>query len=58
MPTTPTLIPTPGADNRLDAFDLAIEGYLKAGLGSIPAVDITPANPDHLLDPAAGEAKR
>ena len=58
VPTTPTLIPTPGADNRLDAFDLAIEGYLKAGLGSIPAVDITPANPDHLLDPAAGEAKR
>ena len=57
-PNTPTLIPTPGADNRLDAFDLAIEGYLKAGLGAIPAVDLTPANPDHLLDPAAGEAKR
>ncbi len=57
-PISPTLIPTPVADGRLDAFDRAIDGYLNAGRGAIPAVDIAPANSDHLLDPAAGEARR
>lgn len=57
-PVSPTLIPAPAADERLDAFDRAIEGYLNAGRGAIPAVDIAPANPDHLLDPTAGEARR
>lgn len=57
-PVSPALIPTPDADPRLDAFDRAIDGYLNAGRGAIPAVDITPANADHLLDPTAGEARR
>lgn len=56
-PITSALIPT-YSDPRADAFDQAIEGYLSAGHGAIPAVDITPANPDHLLDPAAGEPRR
>jgi regulator of protease activity HflC (stomatin/prohibitin superfamily) len=57
-PIVPALIPTPVADARLDAFDRAIDGYLNAGRGAIPAVDLRPANPDHLLDPAGGEALR
>ena len=57
-PISPALIPTPAADTRLDAFDRAIDGYLNAGRGAIPAVDLTRANPDHLLDPTAGEARR
>lgn len=57
-PISPALIPTPSGDPRLDAFDRAIEGYLNAGVGAIPAVDLTSTNADHLLDPAAGEARR
>ncbi|MBC8009382.1 MAG: protease modulator HflK [Burkholderiales bacterium] len=58
VPVTPELIPSPYADPRLDAFDIAVEGYLSAGRGAIPAIDLAPPNPDHLLDPAAGEARR
>jgi len=57
-PITPQLIPSPFPAARTDAFDLAIEGYLKAGLGAIPAVDLKPVNSDHLIDPTAGEARR
>lgn len=57
-PISPALIPTPSTDPRLDAFDRAIDGYLNAGRGAIPAVDLTPANSDHLLDPTEGEARR
>jgi membrane protease subunit HflK len=55
---SPTLIPTPPADTRPDAFERAVDGYLNAGRGAIPAVDLKAGNPDHLIDPAAGEARR
>lgn len=57
-PIEPALIPTPATDTRLDAFERAVDGYLNAGRGAIPAVDLAPANPDHLLAPSANEPRR
>lgn len=47
-PSTPeALIPRPSKSR--DAFDLDIEGFLRAEQGEVPAVSATPADPDNLL---------
>lgn len=46
-PVPQSLIPRPTRSR--DAFDLEIEGYLRAGRGEVPAADFTPLDPDNLL---------
>lgn len=47
-PTTPeSLIPRPVKSR--EAFDLDIEGFLRADQGEVPAVSATPEDPDNLL---------
>jgi regulator of protease activity HflC (stomatin/prohibitin superfamily) len=47
-PSTPeSLIPRPSKSR--DAFDLDIEGFLRADQGEVPAVSATPADPDNLM---------
>jgi hypothetical protein len=47
-PSTPeSLIPRPSKTR--DAFDLDIEGFLRADQGEVPAVSATPADPDNLM---------
>lgn len=50
-PKPETLVPR-GAVSR-DAFDLDIEGYLRMGSGEVPAVDLSPPDPDNLLQQEA-----
>ena len=46
-PVPQTLIPRPGRSR--EAFDMEIEGFLRADRGEIPAPDFTPIDPDNLL---------
>jgi regulator of protease activity HflC (stomatin/prohibitin superfamily) len=46
-PVPQSLIPRPGRSR--EAFDMEIEGFLRADRGEIPAPDFTPADPDNLL---------
>lgn len=46
-PTPQSLIPRPSQSR--EAFDLEIEGFLRADRGEIPAPDFSPNDPDNLL---------
>jgi regulator of protease activity HflC (stomatin/prohibitin superfamily) len=46
-PEPQSLIPHPGRSR--EAFDLEIEGFLRADRGEIPAPDFSPVDPDNLL---------
>ena len=45
-PSLPTL-----TGKRTD-FDRAVDGYLNAGKGAIPAMNAQPADPDNILTPS------
>ena len=47
-PSTPESLISRPSKSR-DAFDLDIEGFLRADQGEVPAVSATPADPDNLL---------
>ncbi|MFC7336546.1 SPFH domain-containing protein [Haloferula chungangensis] len=47
-PVPQSLIARPGRSR--EAFDLEIEGYLRADRGEIPAPDFSPADPDNTLE--------
>ena len=46
-PVPQFLIPRPSRSR--EAFDLEIEGFLRADRGEIPAPDFTPVDPDNVL---------
>ncbi len=46
-PVPQSLIPRPGRSR--EAFDMEIEGFLRADRGEIPAPDFTPVDPDNVL---------
>jgi len=48
-----TLVPRPSSSR--DAFDLDVEGFLRADQGEIPAVSASPEDPDNLLKTKASE---
>jgi len=52
-PRPQTLVPRPSKSQ--DAFDLDIEGYLRADKGDIPAVNVMPEDKDNLLKPEAAK---
>ena len=52
-PRPQSLVPRPS--KSMEAFDLDIEGYLRADQGDVPAPDFTPSDADNLLKTDSGK---